>query len=176
MKTKKLFLLLLLFVCTATLFAQKITREKADEIVINYLKNNLNGEFFLHVNSDIPNKDGFSMTTVNGETIKVKYACWVYYARLAVRDCGRCISPRQQYLFVKEDNGSLLEVFTNEDDPQDVSSWIYVKVPQGIVATTTTAAQAVGYYNLMGIKLPQEPTSGIYIIVYDNGTAKKMLK
>jgi len=34
---------------------------------------------------------------------------------------------------VKEDNGSLLEVFTNDDDPQDVRSWKAVEVPQGIV-------------------------------------------
>ena len=56
--------------------------------------------------------------------------------------------------------------------------------PEGYVPTSvTTPAQAspqpaniVGYYNIMGQRLPQEPQVGFYIIKYDNGTAKKVTR
>ncbi|MDR1729039.1 MAG: hypothetical protein LBR52_00025 [Prevotellaceae bacterium] len=38
------------------------------------------------------------------------------------------------------------------------------------------AAQAIGYYRLTGLRLPQEPASGIYIIVYSNGKVEKVMK
>ena len=34
----------------------------------------------------------------------------------------------------------------------------------------------LGYYNILGEKLPKEPASGIYIILYDNGITKKIVK
>ena len=35
----------------------------------------------------------------------------------------------------------------------------------------------VGYYNtLLGIKLPKEPASGVYIIMYEDGTTEKRVK
>ena len=34
----------------------------------------------------------------------------------------------------------------------------------------------LGYYNILGEKLPKEPESGIFIILYDNGIAKKTVK
>jgi len=33
-----------------------------------------------------------------------------------------------------------------------------------------------GYYSILGVKLPKEPASGMYIIKYDDGTAKKIVK
>ena len=37
-------------------------------------------------------------------------------------------------------------------------------------------AQAIGYYSLTGLRLPQEPASGIYIIVYSDGKVEKVMK
>ena len=37
-------------------------------------------------------------------------------------------------------------------------------------------ANIIGYYSILGTRLPKEPASGIYIIVYDNGTAEKVVK
>ena len=34
----------------------------------------------------------------------------------------------------------------------------------------------VGYYSILGQKLPKEPTSGIFIILYDNGESEKRIK
>ncbi len=35
---------------------------------------------------------------------------------------------------------------------------------------------AVAYYSMLGVKLPQEPQSGSYIVVYNNGTTEKRMK
>jgi hypothetical protein len=37
-------------------------------------------------------------------------------------------------------------------------------------------ASIVGYYNILGQKLSQEPANGMFIIVYDNGTSEKVMK
>lgn len=44
------------------------------------------------------------------------------------------------------------------------------------IPTVEEDVQIIGYCNLMGISLPQEPEKGIYIILYDNGTTKKVMK
>ena len=192
MKTKILLSMLILFAWTASLSAQKITREKADEIVINYAKSELtlSPSQLIYLNPNTPSAEDFVITTSTGETVKAKYACWVYaVSRLFFEpcegvvgvDCPQYMPPHPsivgyRYLFVKEDGGSLLEVITSSDYGLDLSSWTEVKVPRGIAAPTLEKGEIIGYYNLMGVKLPQEPTNGIYIIVYDNGTAKKVLK
>ena len=42
--------------------------------------------------------------------------------------------------------------------------------------TVNTQAKVTGYYNIVGQKLLQEPEGGIYIIRYDDGTTKKIIK
>ncbi|MDR0232528.1 MAG: hypothetical protein LBI82_10470 [Dysgonamonadaceae bacterium] len=37
-------------------------------------------------------------------------------------------------------------------------------------------ANIIGYYNFAGQRLSQEPERGFYIVVYDNGTTKKIAK
>ena len=46
----------------------------------------------------------------------------------------------------------------------------------GINTPSASEASIVGYYNILGMKLQSEPANGIYIVVYDNGTAKKFVK
>jgi hypothetical protein len=47
-----------------------------------------------------------------------------------------------------------------------------------IVETQCIASlpKVAGYYNILGQKLPKEPESGIYIILYDTGKAEKIIK
>ena len=40
----------------------------------------------------------------------------------------------------------------------------------------TPLSGIIGYYTLLGQKLPQEPQRGIYIILYDNGKSEKVAK
>ena len=44
------------------------------------------------------------------------------------------------------------------------------------VSTGTENATVTGYFDILGRKLNAEPTKGIYIILYDNGETKKMMK
>jgi hypothetical protein len=46
----------------------------------------------------------------------------------------------------------------------------------GIETVNSASARPVAYYNLQGQTLAKEPASGIYIIKYNDGTAKKVLK
>ena len=46
----------------------------------------------------------------------------------------------------------------------------------GIKEISVEKASVSAYYDLLGRKLPKEPANGIYIILYDNGTAKKVMK
>ncbi|MDR0872499.1 MAG: leucine-rich repeat protein [Prevotellaceae bacterium] len=46
----------------------------------------------------------------------------------------------------------------------------------GVVSPVGERSRTVACYSILGQKLPKEPESGIYIILYDNGTAKKFVK
>ena len=45
-----------------------------------------------------------------------------------------------------------------------------------VITVHNTGKIPVAFYNLMGIQLPKEPENGVYIILYDNGTAEKRVK
>ena len=118
---KKNFLLMsVVFTWTVSLTAQ-ITQKEADEIVLNYLGNEVPQQD-LYVNTGTPATGDFSLTTSNGETIKAKYACWVYYLKESDLSQSR-------YLFVKAGDGNLLEVVASNDvGPNDLSTaWTAVK-------------------------------------------------
>jgi hypothetical protein len=59
---------------------------------------------------------------------------------------------------------SLSDKFTTANNPTNIN------VP------LAAPAEVVGYYSILGAKLPQEPAKGMYIVVYNNGTTKKMMK
>jgi hypothetical protein len=66
-----------------------------------------------------------------------------------------------------------------ERDETVVSITVEAKADTGIISVginEATPAKVVGYYNLMGERLNKEPESGLYIIQYDNGTAKKVMR
>jgi len=44
------------------------------------------------------------------------------------------------------------------------------------VSVDTENAKVTGYFDILGRKLTEEPTKGIYIIQYDNGKTKKIMK
>ena len=58
--------------------------------------------------------------------------------------------------------------------------WNLFNIVEGDFTTIHTVENAaktvLGYYNIMGQKLSQEPESGLYILLYDDGTTEKRLK
>ena len=129
---KKNLLLLLVCICYASVSFAQITREQADEIVLNYLKTEAGYPYSVFVNVNTPSEEGFVITTSNDETVKAKYACWVY---LAIPIPPELAAPPHAYhcLFVKEDNGSLLELKAMNSSIPELTDWELVKASSGIV-------------------------------------------
>jgi hypothetical protein len=45
-----------------------------------------------------------------------------------------------------------------------------------VVSVDSETATVLGYYDILGRKLKEEPATGLYIIQYDNGKTKKIMK
>jgi hypothetical protein len=116
------FSLLLLFFCATSIQAQ-ITQEQANAIVLQYLQNEVTPPYVLYVSTHTPSEESLVFTTHNEETIKVKYACWAYYLNEHPDVNELC---QHRYLFVKENNGNLLEVVTSNDMTPDLTQWTLV--------------------------------------------------
>ena len=121
---KMIILVSVLFAWTTSLPAANITREQANAIVLDYLQNEvMHPNYSLYVNVNTPSEDGFVVTTYKEETVKAKYACWVYFVYENISDATAALPISCRYLFVKEDNGTLLEIITTNDYVPNLSSW-----------------------------------------------------
>ena len=109
------------FICTISLFAQ-ISQEQADVIVFQYIQTEIAAPYLLYVYTQEPNEEGMVITTHQEEIIEVEYACRTYY----LNEFPNQSTPRQhRYLFVKEDDGNLLEVITANDlGVTDFTDWM----------------------------------------------------
>ncbi|MDR0872370.1 MAG: hypothetical protein LBN27_02735, partial [Prevotellaceae bacterium] len=67
--------------------------------------------------------------------------------------------------------------FTMPDFGVTVTATFGITITTGINEIhNNTPARITGYFNILGQKLPQEPQSGVYIIMYDNGKTDKRIK
>lgn len=106
----------ILLILAISLFAQ-VTQKQADFIVKEYLQSEMIEYDFLCVNINIPSESGIIITTSNEEVFTAKYACWTYYI-------NETETIQRRYLFVKEDNGNLLEVIASNDiEQRDSTHW-----------------------------------------------------
>ena len=129
---KRIFIAMSFLVAWMTLLSAQVTREQADAIVLNYLQNEATRPYFLYLNVNTPREENFFITTHGGESIKVKYACRVYF----FDEYSDVNGPAQRrYFLVKEDNGDLLEIITEKDfgPSGDISAWVVLKTPTGLV-------------------------------------------
>ena len=147
---KKTFILLtVLFVCATSLSAQT-TQKQADNIVKEYLQDELIQYATLYVHANVPSVEGICITTSNEEVFTAKYACWAYYL-------DENEPAQRRYLFVKEDNGNLLEVIaSNDDGSSDTNQWLPVE-------TTGLVERQENNIKL----LYPNPTSGELTIIFD---------
>ena len=128
---KKCIFPMLIFLAWATSLSAQITREQADKIVLEYLQDEVIPPYFLYVNTNAPSEAGIAITTHQEETFTAKYPCWAYY----LNEFPDVNGPYQhRYLFVKENDGNLLEVITSNDITPDLTAWEEV-LPMGIVET-----------------------------------------
>jgi hypothetical protein len=120
MNTKVLLLLSVLTVLTVSLQAQ-ITKPEADSIVIAHLDSEQLLQYTLYFNINSPSENDIEIMTTQNESVKIKYVCYAYFLKETenVTEPSRC-----RYLFVKQDNGNLLEIITNNDlGPEDFELW-----------------------------------------------------
>ena len=164
---KKIILILALVEWTTLLPAQ-ITRKQADAIVKAHLQNEMVECKLLYVNVNDPDVTGTAVMTSNEEVVKAKYACWAYYLNESER--SQC-----RYLFVKEDNGNLLEVIASNDLGQsDLTQWETLD-NVGIVETDDYPSLPQIYPNpttgQLTISLPNSLEGGAYeaesVEIYD---------
>ena len=132
--SKKIISILVLVAWAIVLPAQ-ITREQADVLVKEHLQRENVESNLLYINTNAPSAEGVPITTSSEETFQAKYACWAYY--LNESEVSQC-----RYLFVKEDNGNLLEVIASNDLGQsDLTQWKAVEGDSvGIVGTWHAAS------------------------------------
>jgi len=137
----------------ATSLSAQITREQADEIVFQHIKKEVTPPYLLYVNVNTPSETGIAITTYNQEAMQAKYACWAYYLN---ENPGLSEPSQHRYLFVKENDGNLMEVITSNDiGPGDLSQWEEVTVG---IAETALSDQITVYPN---------PTTGmLYVEMY----------
>ena len=125
-----LFTVLVFIACTSSLSAQ-ITREQADDIVKDFFQKEAVHLVTLYIHLESPNEEGVSITTSNEEAFKVKYAFWVYCAKVIANPIRYRYSTNV-YLFVKADSGSLLKISTDSDsNPVNFDAWEVVDVTSG---------------------------------------------
>ena len=77
-------------------------------------------------------------------------------------------------------DGVLTPITTNNltYDNVDIKTISLIKevLVTGIDNVSAGAGAIVGYYDMMGRKLQEEPTTGLYIIKYDNGATKQVMR
>ena len=115
---KKIFLFTLVpFAFLITLSAQ-ITREQADEIVLERITPNM--QSCVIAKEDVQ-AEGITITTSSGEILELNYPCWVYY--VSYRSEHNEIMTGK-YLIVKENSGNLLEINVRKDAiPNNLVAW-----------------------------------------------------
>jgi hypothetical protein len=114
---KILFLMGMPFVFLSGLTAQ-ITQEAANNIALEYLQQEMQ-PYALYAKENV---EGTTITTSLNEVIELDYACWVYYIRYA--DQPDDVTASRRYLIVKQSDGNLLEINTNNDlGTADLTGW-----------------------------------------------------
>jgi len=115
---------MLVLMAWATSLSAQITQEQADKIVWKHVQNEATLPYLLYVYNHAPSAEGIMIMTYNEEIVKVKYACWAYYLNENPEASEPC---QHRYLFVKEDNGNLLEIITSNDlGQEDLTEWLPV--------------------------------------------------
>ena len=136
MKTTGLITMFLLITISVVPLSAQITREQATVIVLEHIQNSeIAQDFRLYVNTTTPSAEGISITTSQSETIRARYACWVYF----LDENPNASEPTQKrYFFVRESNGSLVEIITSNDTGiEDFTSWEVVEIRSGLLCRET---------------------------------------
>ena len=85
-------------------------------------------------------------------------------------------SSAQPYLLAFEDNDAWISYFNGREGYNVRCVKDGGSVGLNDISTDTENTIIIGYFDILGRKLNEEPTKGFYIIQYDNEKTKKMMK
>ena len=173
-KMKRILFQLFIFCSCATSLTAQISREQADEIVIEIATYHIN---YISCDTKPPTlfaKDGpladtFTVVTSTGEKLELKYACWVYFLKYDEGSKGK-------YLIVKESNGNILEVNTKNDERvEDLEDWrklLPIETPFTEYSLAGTSCQWINFESDKVIMVNDDEELQDYIVCADNDYSK----
>ena len=167
---KKILTLMFVLIAGATPLSAQITREQADEIVLEYIQNVVTSPYLLYIHQNSPITNETTITTETEEIINIKYNSWFYY----LTDFPELNTFQHRYLLVKETNGNILEIIPQNDiDSNDLfSNWEcinFVTVTE-IIEVPETAFAFIPL-TLSGMVIPENATYQIVSwSIFDSGT------
>jgi len=143
---KKVLLLIVASFAFLSAFSETITQEKADEIVLNHMKQETL-YYTLYAKAGVQTK--MTVTTSKGEELELDYPCWVYYAMYPLI-CDALTCNISRYLIVNESNGNLLEVNKKMDiGPSDLAAWRKVKpIEETTPFSATQMTNSVNHFSM----------------------------
>ena len=83
------------------------------------------------------------------------------------------LSPKTDYFYIMQILGENDTVLDSKEGSFTTTGG---GVVTGVVETQGIALCVAGYYSILGQKLPTEPESGVYVIMYSNGKVEKIVK
>ena len=114
---KKILLLIIApFTVFTSLFADTISQDEADRIVLEHLSKETQS-YIVYAKEEVQKE--MVIITSTGELLEINYFCWVYFVNYIDTYQGR-------YLIVKWSNGNLLEVNAKHNIPRDL-------LPEGLI-------------------------------------------
>jgi hypothetical protein len=125
---KKIIFVVQLCFITSILTAQ-ITRQQADDVVYEYIQQEVTRPYYLATNDDFPDENGkTTIVTSKEETFSVDYPCWIYYVDewSDVNGPHPCVC-----LFVNKKDGDYLEVKIKKSFITDLENWRIMHTPWG---------------------------------------------
>jgi hypothetical protein len=142
-----LFSIVLLFPLS---LSAAITRDQADAIVLEYIQDEVTGDYILLRNDNSPGEDdktsvSWDNSSLHAESLSVEYPCWVYCLYNPTVTAPRTLL----FLFVNKADGSLLAVKNRQASGKNPGNWTEI-------ARTGATDEAIGYvvgYETCGLSL-----------------------
>jgi hypothetical protein len=106
------------------LLPAEVTREQADAIILEYIQDEVTGDYMLLRNDNPPSEDGsISVTWENNslhpESLSIEYPCWVYFIQNPKINGPSTIL----FLFINREDGSMLEVKHKQAFGVNMENW-----------------------------------------------------
>jgi hypothetical protein len=145
----------------------EITEEQANAVILEYIQNEVTGDYILLRNDNPPDEDGRTSVTWNNrflhpESVSVEYPCQVYSVYNPTVNAPHTIL----FLFINRENGNLLEVKSKHSFGANPGDWTTVAIKTG-----TSEMEEVNKSN-NNVEITPNPVSDRLNIISDTGISR----